>query len=42
MIDGNIIVGTLLGLFLVGFIYKLYLDERKRAKNIDNILKGHK
>ena len=42
MIDGNIIVGTLLGLFLVGFVYKLYLDERNRAKKIDKILKGYK
>jgi len=30
------------GLFLLGFVYKMYLDEKKWAKNIDNILKGHK
>jgi len=43
MIDENIIVGSLLGLFLLGFVYKMYLDERNRAKKIDEMLKkGHK
>jgi len=42
MLDENLIVGTLLGLFLVGFVYKMYLDDKKRAQKLDKILKGHK
>jgi len=42
MIDANLIVGILLGIFLIGFACKLYVDEKIWSKKIDNILKGHK
>ena len=30
------------GMFLLGFVYKMYLDEKKWSKKINEMLKGHK
>jgi hypothetical protein len=42
MIDANIIVGSLLGLFLIAYILMLFKKERITSDELDKILKGHK